>query len=144
MKWKLSQMIKENTMVSLAVTCLALTVYFESRGEPDLGKHYVGHVTMNRSQLYEEKDICKVVFDKDQYSWTDRIKYSKSKSLMAKRAIRLVDDDKSWDESIEIAKKVISRGKDITNGAKFFNEKKMGRRYKTTVKTRIIGKHIFY
>lgn len=130
-------------MISLAATCLALTIYFESRGEPNLGKHYVGHITMNRSHLYEE-NVCEAVFDKDQYSWTDRVKRSKDKALMAKRAIQLVEDNESWGQSVEIAKKVINRGKDITNGAKFFNEKKMGRRYKTSVRTKIIGKHIFY
>ena len=30
------------------VECLALTVYFEARGEPDDGKRAVAHVVMNR------------------------------------------------------------------------------------------------
>ncbi len=31
-----------------AIHCLALNIYFEARGEPELGKHAVGHVVMNR------------------------------------------------------------------------------------------------
>jgi hypothetical protein len=30
--------------------CLALTIYFEARGEADEGKLAVGHVVMNRAQ----------------------------------------------------------------------------------------------
>lgn len=30
------------------IRCLALTIYFEARGEPDTGKLAVGHVVMNR------------------------------------------------------------------------------------------------
>ena len=44
--------------VTEEIECLALTIYFEARGEPDEGKIAVGHVVMNRAQnpLFPEKD----------------------------------------------------------------------------------------
>ncbi len=36
--------------VKRELECLALTIYFEARGEPDEGKLAVGHVVMNRVQ----------------------------------------------------------------------------------------------
>ena len=48
--------------VTEEIECLALTIYFEARGEPDEGKIAVGYVVMNRAQnpLFPEK-ICSVV-----------------------------------------------------------------------------------
>ena len=131
-------------MMSLAATCLALAIYFEARGEPDLGKHYVAHTVMNRSVDYEEGSVCAAVFDPEQFSWTINVKRSINLSVMTSEAIRQVSDQKSWLTSIEIAKKVQKRKRDITNGAKFFNERRKGIRYKTKLKPRTIGKHTFY
>ena len=48
--------------VSRELECLALTIYFEARGEPDQGKLAVGHVVMNRAAhpLFPRK-VCQVV-----------------------------------------------------------------------------------
>ncbi len=48
--------------VKSELECLALTIYFEARGEPDEGKLAVGHVVMNRTQhpLFPPK-VCMVV-----------------------------------------------------------------------------------
>src|SRR5262245_59643339 len=32
-----------------AIRCLAMTIYFEARGEPDIGKLAVAHVVVNRT-----------------------------------------------------------------------------------------------
>ena len=44
------------------IECLALTIYFEARGEPDEGKIAVGHVVMNRARhpLFPG-EVCNVV-----------------------------------------------------------------------------------
>lgn len=131
-------------MISLATACLALTVYFESRGEPTIGQQYVAHVTMNRSEGYEHNGVCSAVFAKNQFTWTGNIKSSKQPIVMVKRAIKQIDEPESWKKSVEIAKEVIDRKSDITNGARYFNEKKLGRKYRTDVKAVKIGKHLFY
>jgi spore germination cell wall hydrolase CwlJ-like protein len=48
--------------VKSELECLALTMYFEARGEPDEGKLAVGHVVMNRTQhpLFPPR-VCMVV-----------------------------------------------------------------------------------
>ncbi len=51
--------------------CLALNVYFEARGEPVEGKFAVAAVTMNRVRSPRfPSDICAVVWQRRQFSWT--------------------------------------------------------------------------
>ncbi|MGB5081159.1 MAG: cell wall hydrolase [Burkholderiales bacterium] len=64
------------------LTCLALNVYFEARGEPEAGQLAVAEVTMNRlaSNLYPDT-VCGVVYQKNwdalrkryvgAFSWTE-------------------------------------------------------------------------
>lgn len=55
------QALAENSG-SREIECLALTIYFEARGEPDEGKLAVGHVVMNRaSHPRFPKEVCEVV-----------------------------------------------------------------------------------
>ena len=53
------------------VTCLALNIYHEARGESSVGQLAVGMVTLNRvkSDRYPNT-ICKVVWQRGQFSWT--------------------------------------------------------------------------
>lgn len=45
-----------------AIVCLALTIYYEARGEPEAGKRAVGHVVMNRVRSSGfPADVCAVV-----------------------------------------------------------------------------------
>jgi spore germination cell wall hydrolase CwlJ-like protein len=64
------------------LTCLALNVYYEARGEPEAGRHAVAEVTMNRvaSRRYAGT-VCGVVYQKEwdplrkryvsAFSWTE-------------------------------------------------------------------------
>ena len=134
-------------MIGAATVCLALSVYFESRSEPIIGQHYVAHVVMNRSESTggkRMKDVCSIVFEDSQFSWTNSIKSSKEPVVMVKRAMKRVKDIKSWERSIEIAHKVANRRSDPTNGARYFNERKMGVRYRTHIKPIVVGKLIYY
>lgn len=52
----------EDLDIAEEIECLALTIYFEARGEPDEGKLAVGHVVMNRlSHPQFPEKICTVV-----------------------------------------------------------------------------------
>ena len=132
---------KGKNVISVATACLALSVYFESRNQSDIGQQYVAHVVVNRS---ENNDMCSVVFEKNQFSWTNNIKHSGEPAVMIKSAIKKIDEPKQWIKSIEVAKEVMNRKHDITNGAKFFNKRKLGVRFKTKVKPIIIGQQVFY
>lgn len=58
--------------------CLARNVYYEARGEPRNGKLAVALVTLNRvDNKNYPKNICDVVFQKYQFSWTANWKSSK-------------------------------------------------------------------
>lgn len=64
------------------LTCLALNIYYEARGEPVAGQYAVAQVTMNRKALRRYGDtVCSVVYQKNwdwlrgrfvgQFSWTE-------------------------------------------------------------------------
>ena len=122
--------------------CLALTIYFEARGESDVGKVAVGHVVMNRAQhpLFPRK-VCQVVRQggdklrhRCQFSWwcdgrsdrpLDRQAWSKSQAL-ARRVY--------WDYSL-----------DPTAGALWYHADYVLPRWRHDL-TRgpKIGRHVFY
>lgn len=65
-----------------SLTCLALNVYFEARGEPEAGQYAVAEVTLNRvASPYYPKTVCEVVYQKNwdplrrrfvsAFSWTE-------------------------------------------------------------------------
>jgi spore germination cell wall hydrolase CwlJ-like protein len=60
------------------VECLTRNIYHEAQGEPFQGKVAVALVTLNRVDDPQFPDsICKVVYQKGQFSWTKN--YSKVK-----------------------------------------------------------------
>jgi N-acetylmuramoyl-L-alanine amidase len=65
-----------------SVMCLAMNVYFEARGEPEVGQYAVAEVTLNRvASRYYPDTICGVVYQKNwdplrkryvaAFSWTE-------------------------------------------------------------------------
>lgn len=51
--------------------CMTDNIYFEARGEPILGQAMVGHSVLNRVKDKRwPNEVCKVVYQKKQYSWT--------------------------------------------------------------------------
>ena len=133
-------------MLSVATICLALNVFYEARGESVKGQYAVAHVTLNRAsnEVNNPSKVCGTVFKSGQFSWTKHHKNPLQRyvkiSMMAKKK-----DEESWSRALDIAYKVISnKSRDITKGATYFNERKMGRKHKTIVVAQVIGKHIFY
>lgn len=57
------------TGFEIALTCLALNVFKEARGEHVTAQHAVALVTLNRARE-KDGDICAVVFAPKQFSWT--------------------------------------------------------------------------
>lgn len=52
------------------ITCLAIAIYFEARGEPNIGQIAVGHVIMNRVESEDYPDnVCDVVKQGMTYSF---------------------------------------------------------------------------
>jgi len=63
-------------IISTALVCLALNIYWEARDQSDAGQLAVAQVTVNRvlSDKYPD-DLCAVVYQHKQFSW-----YSDGKS----------------------------------------------------------------
>ncbi len=56
-----------------AITCLALNIYHEARGETLEGQVSVAQVTLNRrDHPYWPDTVCEVVYDKGQFDWVHR------------------------------------------------------------------------
>lgn len=128
-------------IAAAALTCLALNIYHEARGEPQAGQVAVAQVTMNRAQG-KEKNVCKVVFAPNQFSWTTGATH-KGK---VKTAYIPNKDDKGWQQAKTVAKLVsIQFFNDPTRGANHYHAKSVKPDWsRSMAKVAVIGQHIFY
>ena len=122
--------------IGAAVMCLALNIYFEARSEEPMGQLAVAEVTLNRvaSSRYPN-NVCDVVWQRKQFSWTHDGKSDKPK------------DAKAWDMAVRAAKlamkhrDVVIVGDEVTHyHAEYVTP------YWTTANERVakVGTHIFY
>jgi len=117
--------------------CLAQNIYFESRGESTVGQEFVGWVTLNRVMNSDfPGEICKVVWQKDQFSWTHDGKSDTPK------------DKDAWATAQVIAGEVITAygvDRDPTEGATYFHATSVkpdwAKKFERVVR---IDNHIFY
>ena len=119
------------------LNCLAQNVYFESRGESHIGQSAVAWVTLNRVVDKQFPDsICEVVWQTDQFSWTNDGKSDKPK------------DAEAWDTATKIAEEVLSEygySTDPTEGSTYFHASysKPGWRHEFE-RIVLIDQHVFY
>ncbi|MDP6584601.1 MAG: cell wall hydrolase [Anaerolineales bacterium] len=118
--------------------CAAQNIYFESRGEPDLGQLGVGQVVLNRVESPKWPDsICDVVWQEKQFSWThdgksDRIKLSTK------------ENRRVWMKSVFYAVMSLIED-DVTNEATHYHSESVEPYWtKSMTQTAHIGNHIFY
>lgn len=112
------------------ITCLAETIYRESRGEPLRGKLAVGQVVVNRAKHSEYPDnICAVVFQKAQFSWTKGFK-----RFVAPNYYR------------QLATKILKGTHELAQfNATHFHARSVSPHWKSNLtKVATIGNHIFY
>ncbi len=127
--------------VTEEIECLALTIYFEARGEPDEGKIAVGHVVMNRAQnsLFPEK-ICSVVRQggieryRCQFTWWCDGRSDRPRDWSA------------WERSKALARSVFwEDSKDPTQGALWYHAESVIPSWRNKLRQGPkIGRHIFY
>lgn len=118
------------------VMCLALNVYFEARGEDMLGQLAVAEVTLNRVESSRYPDnVCDVVWQPKQFSWTHDGKSDKPK------------DERAWQEAQRIARIALSEnemavvGEDVTHYHASYVSPYWASSYERVAQ---VGKHIFY
>lgn len=129
---------------SREVTCLALNIYHESRGEPRAGQFAVAEVTMNRvASKHYPNTVCEVVYQQNwdvrrkrlvgMFSWTELDKKPELKSSL-------------WRHSRKIAEAVFD-GDYIPklSGALFYHARYIKPRWARYKRPKArIGQHIFY
>lgn len=55
------------------ITCLAIAIYFEARGEPDVGQVAVGNVILNRTRDPRfPNDVCSVITQGPTHKWNQQ------------------------------------------------------------------------
>jgi spore germination cell wall hydrolase CwlJ-like protein len=131
---------KTNTKVKYSdkdVECLARNVYYEAGIESTAGKYAVAQVTLNRVKTgYWGKSICKVVYAKEQFSWT----------RVPKRAwVRL--KGRAWDDSQAVAEATLAQGIRVKKlkTALFYHADYVKPNWRDQDKrVAKIGQHIFY
>lgn len=86
------------------ISCLALNIYFEARGEPDLGKIAVGHVVLNRvADKRFPTTVCDVVrqggeakLHRCQFSWWCDGRSDKPRNARSWRDVQTVAHKVYW------------------------------------------------
>lgn len=122
--------------------CLALTIYFEARGEPETGKLAVAHVVMNRMNDKRFPDtICRVVQQggeqvrhRCQFTWWCDGLSDRPRNL------------RQWERSKSLARTVYWGGRpDPTGGALWYHADYVAPTWAQAFsRTSQIGRHIFY
>jgi N-acetylmuramoyl-L-alanine amidase len=91
--------------------CLAMNIFAESRNTTTADETAVGFVTINRVKHREyPKTVCKVVYQKNQFSWTSHI--------------HKINDEKAYRDADNIAGLILDEQiPDVSLGATSFHEK---------------------
>lgn len=128
------------------IRCLALNIYFESRGEPFIGKVAVAVVTMNRvkSDMYP-KTVCDVVYQTTEKKINDEtVKICQFSWVCEEKSPPV--RNQQYIEAENIAKQIINENKwrDIfPHDLLFFHNTNVNPKWGYTKLTQI-GNHIFY
>lgn len=115
--------------------CLALNVYWESRGQPLAGQAAVAHVTLNRAASPQfPASICGVVYQGCQFGWT------------CDASRKGPPEAAAWEEALDVARRAAAGAPDPTNGALYFHhvqERPQWARGRYGHRV-VIGQHIFF
>jgi N-acetylmuramoyl-L-alanine amidase len=86
-------------MITAAVICLALNVFYEARGATPFDQEAVTAVALNRADA-EHQSVCHVIKEPRQFSWTadHRFAVPKPKNIVDKRA---------WSDALVVAQEVM-------------------------------------
>ena len=130
-----SQVLPNNlTRGDTDLRCLAMNIFYESRGEPILGQLAVANVTMNRFSR-STNTICNIVYSPGQFEWT-------------KKRLREPSGGDAWRQATILAWLVLNQPElmfDITNNALYFHSfRRTPRSFYRFEHAITIGNHRFY
>ena len=119
---------------SSELECLAVGIYYESKGEPLTGQLAVGQVIANRAESPKfPSTYCGVLFQRKQFSF-----------IRGKTLPSVPRSSKAWKTAVAVAKIVDQDLKESSVGeAMFFHAKRVSPGWKLK-RVASIGNHIFY
>lgn len=122
-----------------ALFCLALNSYRETRSEEVAAQIAAMRVLQNRATL-NHSSVCAELAKNKQFAWVKKygITYPNPQGELDKAA---------WKQAQQLAKSVLSNDvlvRGITPSHTYFNEVRLGKRYRTKNKIKRIGKMLFY
>lgn len=128
-------LISANSFANTQETCLAQTIYHESRGTSDSEQRDIAKLVINRTRSNKfPKTICGVVSQKNQFKWT-------------KHKLK-ISDQSSWLQAKKIAREVMNNPNisNLPENVVFFKTKKSKTRLAKNLVKVSIGKreHVFF
>ena len=124
--------------------CAIRNLYHEARGESLIGRAFVMKTVLNRVRdTKHPHSICKVIYEKKQFSWT--IKIPKHKQLVPCKTIA----EKELLSRLEILSTAViwidRLGWDFTQNSQYYHNMSVKPVWRhNLIKTKQIGNHIFY
>lgn len=94
-------------MLTTALTCLALNIYHEGRGETELGKKIIAQTVMNRAN-HSDANVCREVMKPYQFSWTNKLVSGRRLKLHGKP-----QEKEAWEKCQIIAKQALNGDLDL-------------------------------
>lgn len=120
--------------------CLASNIWFEARGSSFADKLAVAHVVLNRVKSDDYPDnICAVVYQRHQFSWTND---GKSDQVVVDTNTRRA----AWDDTALATRLALSNhAPDITRGATHYHADYVDPRWSKSMSVQATyGAHIYY
>ena len=128
--------------VTQEVECLALTIYFEARGESTMGQIAVAHVVMNRAAtpLFPDR-ICDVV-----QQGGNKLALGCQFTWWCDQISDVPTEARAWERSVALARRVFwGYSLDPTAGALWYHADYVDPYWRTSLaEGPRIGRHIFY
>ena len=130
------------------ITCLAIAIYFEARGEPVDGQIAVGNVILNRAKDPRfPNDVCSVITQGPTHKWNQAypVKHKCQFSFYCDGKSDEPKNDESFRKAVYIARELVMGKPDYSKGALFYHAVYVYPNWATKMKPTIkISKHIFY
>lgn len=104
---KFNEELDPKMILTSALTCLALNIYHEGRGESELGKKIIAQTTINRAKD-DHTNVCSEVMKPGQFTWTRR--YVVGRQL---RPAGKPKEEDTWNDCQIIARKALNGSLDV-------------------------------
>lgn len=131
-----------------SVSCHTANIFYEARGESKEGMQAVAAVVVNRTTSGKyPKDVCMVIFQKHQFSWTKQQKFKDiQKVLNGDTSGFNAEDRQAYQQARLIAQKAVKgRLNILPDGALWYHATGVNPKWKAKMKRiKILGKHVFY